>query len=483
MGKDATGGSMITIASGSSMRRRVNGLISLIATASTFVLLAEGLAASSSNQAQRDGLVASLTVTATDATVAWRLFRPLEKPPTDVWGTLNGRALGTPSYELFPAEGQSTAVIALVDVADPLRAQQIESMKRSMLVFALGKSKRDLLGFAVYGLSARLLAPDSDRPGAVADLLLGIPPLSEKSNLSGALIHSIRALERWPGERRAIYVFTDGHNDSKIDLQRVGDLAVASGVALNFILGSSERAVSTADLVQLAAKTGGQVVEEAQREVFLRAPFALLHAGGRVRFPLGGAVRFFWESGSEVNATLSDGATPLELAAPADVPLAGAGETIGYLVGVHPIATAVSGIAVAAFGIGLTTLTGFARRRSRNQTHLQARSGGPPPSIRVMLQNVEDGSAYPVRVGETRLGRGAANDIVLHDETVSRLHALLRSSVDGYAIENISDVNGTIVNGESIEAAPLGNGDLITLGNTTLRFVLVSNFMSAPSRK
>ncbi len=467
------------------MKRCVRGLAGLIATASLFALFDDGLAASPSsqggNQAQRDGLVASLTVTATDATVAWRFFRPLEKPLTDVWVTLNGRALGTPSYELFPAEGQSTAVIALLDVADPLRAEQIESMKRSMLVFALGKSKRDLLGFAVYGLSARLLAPDSDRPVAVADLLLGIPPLSEKSNLSGALIHSIRTLERWTGERRAIYVFTDGHNDGKIELQRVGDLAVASGVALNFILGSSERAVSTADLVQLATQTGGQVVEEAQREIFLRAPFALLHSGGRVRFPLQNATRFFWETRSEVNATLTDGSTPLELVAPADRPLAGVGETVGYLVGVHPIA--VSGIAVTAFGIGLTTLTGFARRRSRNQIHLQARSGDPPPSVRAMLQNVEDGSAYAVHTHETRVGRGDSNDIVLHDETVSRLHALLRFGDDGYAIENMSEVNGTDVNGERIHAAPLDNGDVITLGNTTLRFVLVSNFMSTPSRK
>lgn len=474
---------MSNIASGSSMRRRVNGLISLIATVSTFVLLTEVLAASSSSRAERDGLVVSLTVTATDATVAWRFFRPLEKPLTDVWATLNGRELGTPSYELFPAEGQSTAVIALLDVADPLRAQQIEVMKRSMLVFALGKSKRDLLGFAVYGLSAQLLAPDSDRPGAVADLLLGIPPLFEKSNLSGALIHSIRTLERWPGERRAIYVFTDGHNDGKIELQRVGDLAVASGVALNFILGSSERAVSTADLVQVAEKTGGQVVEEAQREVFLRAPFALLHSGGRVRFPLQGAARFSWEDRSEIKATLTDGVTPLEFVALADVRLAGAGETIGYLVGAHPIATAALGIAVAAFGIGLTTLTGFARRRFRNQIYLQARSGDPSPSVRAMLQNVEDGSAYAVQAHETRMGRGNSNDIVLHDETVSRSHALLRFVDDGYAIENLSEVNGTNVNGEPTHAAPLDNGDLITLGNTTLRFVLVSNFMSTPLRR
>jgi pSer/pThr/pTyr-binding forkhead associated (FHA) protein len=37
----------------------------------------------------------------------------------------------------------------------------------------------------------------------------------------------------------------------------------------------------------------------------------------------------------------------------------------------------------------------------------------------------------------------------------------------------MSDINGTAVNGALVDKAPLANGDLITLGKTTFRFVLV----------
>ena len=457
------------------MRRPARRLFGAIVTASLLAMFGGALAMSHSIQRHREGMVATLTVGDTDAAVDWRFFRPLPKPLTEVWATLNGRELGTPSYELFPAAGQSTAAIVLLDVGDPSRAAQIKSMKKDALVLALRKSERDLLGLAVYGLSVRLLAPDDDRPDAIAQLLFGIPPLLEKSNLSGALIHSIRTLERWPGDRRAIYVFTDGHNDGTIPLNRIGDLAAATDVALTFIVAQSARKSDAFTLGRLAAKTGGQFVDESQIKTFLSAPFALLHSGARVRFPLQGVVRFFWEGGSDVKVTLSDGTSPLELTAPAEVPRANVTETARYLLGSRPMVAVAFGVAVTGFGGGLAALAALTRRRRRdtNDARPKELSGERRPRVSVLLQNTGDGSAFPLQGAEIRVGRGSSNDIVLGDETVSRLHALLRSSGNGYAIENISDVNGTIVNGAPVDTAVLANGDLITLGKSTLRFVLV----------
>lgn len=427
---------------------------------------------------ERDGLAAMLTVSSTEAVVEWRFLRPLSKPLTEVWATLNGRDLATPSYELFPGEGQHAAAIALLDIGDTTRADQIEAQKKNMLALALAKTERDLLGFAVYGLTTRLLAPESDQPEAIVDLLMALPPLSEKSNLSGALVHSVRMLERWPGERRAIYVFTDGHNDGFVDLQKVGDLAANSGVSLNFIVMTGPRATIISELERLTLVTGGQLVVDDQIKDFLKAPFALLHSGARVRFPLQGARRLFWEAGAEVKVALNDEtATVVELTAPAEVLPASAGETAGYLVATYPVAAAASGSTVAALVLGLTAF-GVMRRRAGKSVaaHERSPSAATAPAqtrLRVMLQDIADGSAYPVRALETRIGRDSGNDIVLHDKTVSRLHAVLCRQGDGYEIRNLSEVNGTCVNGKPADRVSMRNGDVIMFGNTALRFVQI----------
>lgn len=75
------------------------------------------------------------------------------------------------------------------------------------------------------------------------------------------------------------------------------------------------------------------------------------------------------------------------------------------------------------------------------------------------------------------IGRAKENDIVLNDRRVSRKHAFLRSTengfeiVDGY-IENgelTRSVNHVFVNAAVVTERELSSGDIITIGETTLR--------------
>jgi pSer/pThr/pTyr-binding forkhead associated (FHA) protein len=67
------------------------------------------------------------------------------------------------------------------------------------------------------------------------------------------------------------------------------------------------------------------------------------------------------------------------------------------------------------------------------------------------------------------LGRDETNDVVLHDGKVSRHHARLESGDAGYAIVDLGSENGTFVDGVRVDRATLVTGNVITLGDSTLR--------------
>src|SRR5262245_51164523 len=91
-----------------------------------------------------------------------------------------------------------------------------------------------------------------------------------------------------------------------------------------------------------------------------------------------------------------------------------------------------------------------------------------------------DLDTYPV-VLETEgltIGRLTGNDLVLNHPTVSRTHAGIKK-VDGvYCIFNLSNANGTLLNGALVENAPLADGDLIQIGPFLLRPTYTDDYLA-----
>jgi pSer/pThr/pTyr-binding forkhead associated (FHA) protein len=85
------------------------------------------------------------------------------------------------------------------------------------------------------------------------------------------------------------------------------------------------------------------------------------------------------------------------------------------------------------------------------------------------------GSVYSLSAGGVYvIGREGA-DIALNDERVSRKHAELGLyGPEAYVLRDLASTNGTWVNGRRVsEKARLKNWDLITIGETQIRFSLV----------
>src|SRR5207302_9236922 len=89
----------------------------------------------------------------------------------------------------------------------------------------------------------------------------------------------------------------------------------------------------------------------------------------------------------------------------------------------------------------------------------------------VVVSGSRAGSAISLDDDETTLGRATNNDVVLTDISVSRRHALLRRETFGYVLVDQDSGNGTRLNGRTIQAARLRNGDEIALGDAIVQFV------------
>jgi ABC transport system ATP-binding/permease protein len=68
-----------------------------------------------------------------------------------------------------------------------------------------------------------------------------------------------------------------------------------------------------------------------------------------------------------------------------------------------------------------------------------------------------------------RIGRAQDNDVVIADLGVSRHHAELRRVGDRYQMVDLNSHNGTFVNGQRINTAPLSEGDVVGIGPSMFR--------------
>ena len=77
----------------------------------------------------------------------------------------------------------------------------------------------------------------------------------------------------------------------------------------------------------------------------------------------------------------------------------------------------------------------------------------------------------PLTKAVTTLGRQLENDIVFHEEFLSRFHAEIVHENDKYVLYDKDSTSGTFVNGRRIDRCVLNSGDLISLANIYVMFV------------
>ncbi len=86
------------------------------------------------------------------------------------------------------------------------------------------------------------------------------------------------------------------------------------------------------------------------------------------------------------------------------------------------------------------------------------------------FRNLKNGQATPVPPGEYTIGRAVDAYIHVEDSSISRQHARLLNSDEGFFLEDLGSANGIAVNGEFVSGRrPLQFGDMVHIGKVPFR--------------
>ena len=98
--------------------------------------------------------------------------------------------------------------------------------------------------------------------------------------------------------------------------------------------------------------------------------------------------------------------------------------------------------------------------------------GDLPLEIGVLIvrAGAQAGARFSIDETTTKLGRHPDSEISLDDITVSRRHAEIERTTDGYVASDAGSLNGTYVNQERIDRMLLRHGDELQIGKFRLVF-------------
>lgn len=113
--------------------------------------------------------------------------------------------------------------------------------------------------------------------------------------------------------------------------------------------------------------------------------------------------------------------------------------------------------------------------------------GQPPAGSRHPFRPHSDFLVFPLRAtrpdADITVGRGAINDVVIPEATVSVYHAVVRIGSDGrYFLQDCSSKNGTLCNDRPVPTqdqggwSPIGTGDRIHFGTLDMTFLEADQF-------
>jgi len=89
----------------------------------------------------------------------------------------------------------------------------------------------------------------------------------------------------------------------------------------------------------------------------------------------------------------------------------------------------------------------------------------------VLVSGTSAGQEFQLDGKPLTVGRGPGVDVALDDATMSRQHAAIEYSREGFRIRDLGSTNGILLNGKPVQVGDLDHGDRFQIG--TLRFQIV----------
>jgi pSer/pThr/pTyr-binding forkhead associated (FHA) protein len=102
-------------------------------------------------------------------------------------------------------------------------------------------------------------------------------------------------------------------------------------------------------------------------------------------------------------------------------------------------------------------------------------SSGSESAMILIHRGAGRGARFLITPDGVTIGRASESAIFLDDVTVSRKHARIEKSAEGFIFTDLGSLNGSYINNESVSQKRLDLGDEIQIGKFHLLFVARKN--------
>ena len=393
---------------------------------------------------------------------------PFNVEVKDVSLKLGGQAiqLEQSDISLYPAEGQTTAILFLVDVSDPGRKKTVEKKNVSLITDMVAQQKaHQSIGIAGFDSEFRLLTPLTNDRAAIAAGIKEIKANGDATEFYKNILTAIELLKKADATRKGLIILSDGKDEDKA-YTREDVLKAAKDAGVTILgIGYRERKADSPylqNIQKLAIDSAGQYVDGTEGlypSSLITDPFGFVERGGRITFSGGKH-----HSSQEVLITLGTRSEkPIELSTQVDFPdKRTRAEKFQEFIKSNLLFLLLGTFA------GLALIAGVIY-------YLRSRQKHEEPQIEYAYLEETSGAKTRHSLTKTavRIGRSQDNDVHLPNDSISSHHAEIHRRREGdFYIVDLSSTNGVFVNEQEVSQAELNHGDLIELGEVRLYFYI-----------
>jgi len=383
----------------------------------------------------------------------------------DLFLKINGKAVQIPEKGItnYPAEGQTTKILFLVDISDPSRQNTVEkTYVRDISEMLSSKKPYEDIGLAAFDSDMELLVPISSNGDATLNALSSIKATGYATEFYKNILAAIDVLKKTEGTRKGLIILSDGKDEDKAyKSEDVVKAAKDANVSI-LALGYSEKPSDTPylqTLKKLADETFGVYINVSGKKLpleFLEKPFSFVENGGQISFD-GNSFRGVQSISLEMNTNSSE---LIIVTTNADFSKGrGYGrQAIDFLKYFWWV------VVIGVFGV---IFLFFAVKRYLTRIK-------PTITEYAFLDEMSGaGTKYPLVKTANRIGRSSDNDIQLSNDSISSHHAEIHRRREGeFYIVDLASKNGIYVNEQKVSQTELQDGDLIELGEVRLHFTI-----------
>lgn len=366
----------------------------------------------------------------------------------------------------YPVEGQSSAILFLVDVSDPLRKNTVEIKNKQHLVeMILEKKDYQKTGIAVFDSEISLISPIGSDEKESIKAINSIQAKGQATEFYKNILAAIDILRKTDATRKGLIIMSDGKDEDRAyKYEDVVKAAKEANIVI-FGLGYTEKSGDTPYLQtikRLADATNGLFIDASSGKLpsdIKSNPFDFMEKGGRVSFS---SDSFYGNRAIDLTLGMTGG-TSFTISTTVDFPdgRSNIEKSLSFLKNYW--------WAFLSAVFVLTVFTLLLRQYLKKQA-----LKNQPQQIYAYLGEFDGLSTrHPINKTTICIGRNRDNDITLINDSISSHHAEIHRRRDGtFNIVDLGSTNGVLVNNVKITQLAIKDGDLIELGEVKLNFSL-----------